>query len=216
MQECNVAAGKIETASSQVALSAASGQGAAKQYAAYIGLDVHKETIAVAVAEPGRGEPIYRGEIANTPKKVERLIAKLSEAYDGGLLLFCYEAGPCGYGLYRQLIASGHDCQVVAPSQIPKKAGERIKTDRRDALKLARLLHSGDLTGVWVPDQEREEGKRRGIQLGEANMLLFQLEQKFGSIPDPVRHRIQIADSDTLLRWSGRVLTEDSIDEVLR
>jgi transposase len=156
MQECNVAAGEIETASSQVALSAASGQGAAQQYAAYIGLDVHKETIAVAVAEPGRGEPIYRGEIANTPKKVERLIAKLSEAYDGGLLLFCYEAGPCGYGLYRQLIASGHDCEVVAPSLIPQKAGERIKTDRRDALKLARLLRSGDLTAVWVPDREQE------------------------------------------------------------
>jgi transposase len=110
----------------------------------------------VAVADPGRGEPIYRGEIANTPKKVEKLIAQLSAAYDGGLLLFCYEAGPCGYGLYRQLIASGHDCQVVAPSLIPKKAGERIKTDRRDALKLARLLRSGDLTAVWVPDREQE------------------------------------------------------------
>jgi transposase len=156
MQECNAATHRIETASSPVALSAASGKGAAKQHAAYIGLDVHKETIAVAVAEPGRGEPIYRGEIANTPKKVAQLIGKLSEAYDSGLLLFCYEAGPCGYGLYRQLIASGHDCQVVAPSQIPKKAGERIKTDRRDALKLARLLRSGDLTAVWVPDREQE------------------------------------------------------------
>ena len=93
---------------------------------------------------PRRG----RGKIANTPKKVEKLIAKLSEAYDGGLLVFCYEAGPCGYVLYRQLIASGHDCQVVAPSRIPKAAGERIKTDRRDALKLARLLRSGDLSGI--------------------------------------------------------------------
>nr|WP_240906086.1 IS110 family transposase [Thiorhodococcus mannitoliphagus] len=119
-------------------------------------MDVHKETIAVAVAEPGRDEPIYRGEIANTPKKVEKLIAKLSDAYDGGLLLFCYEAGPCGYGLYRQLIASGHDCEVVAPSKIPKAPGDRIKTDRRDALKLARLLRSGDLTAVWVPDREQE------------------------------------------------------------
>jgi transposase len=156
MQECNAATNRTETASSQVALSAASEKGAGKQYAAYIGLDVHKETIAIAVAEPGRGEPMYRGEIANTPKKVEKLIAQLSEAYDGGLLLFCYEAGPCGYGLYRQLIGSGHDGQVVAPSLIPKKAGERIKNDRRDALKLARLLRSGDLTAVWVPDQEQE------------------------------------------------------------
>ncbi|WP_242513225.1 IS110 family transposase [Halochromatium salexigens] len=163
MQECNAAVQQIETASSPIALSAASGKGAAKQYAAYIGLDVHKETIAVAVAEPGRDEPLYRGEIANTPKKVERLIAQLSEAYDGGLLLFCYEAGPCGYGLYRQLIASGHDCEVVAPSLIPQKAGERIKTDRRDALKLARLLRSGDLTAVWVPDQEQERKARQQL-----------------------------------------------------
>jgi transposase len=153
MQEFNAATHRIETAST---LATVLGVGQEKAHAAYVGLDVHKETIAVAVAEPGRGEPIYRGEIANTPKKVEKLIAKLSEAYDGGLLLFCYEAGPCGYGLYRQLIASGHDCEVVAPSKIPKAAGERIKTDRRDALKLARLLRSGDLTAVWVPDREQE------------------------------------------------------------
>jgi len=156
MQECNAAEQRIETSSSVSALSASGGLGEAQDHAAYIGLDVHKDTIAVAVAEPGRQEPIYRGEIANTPKKVERLITKLSEAYDGGVLLFCYEAGPCGYGLYRQLIASGHDCQVVAPSKIPKVAGERIKTDRRDALKLARLLRSGDLSAVWVPDREQE------------------------------------------------------------
>jgi len=153
MNEFNPAMHQLEATSALATVLAAERQ---DKHAAYIGLDVHKETIAVAVAEPGRGEPIYRGEIANTPKKVERLIAKLSEAYDGGVLLFCYEAGPCGYGLYRQLIASGHDCQVVAPSQIPKKAAERIKTDRRDALKLARLLRSGDLTAVWVPDQEQE------------------------------------------------------------
>jgi transposase len=121
-----------------------------------VGLDVHKETIAVAVAEPGRAEPIYRGEIANKPKTVEKLLAKLSADYDGGLLLFCYEAGPCGYVLYRQILGCGHDCQVVAPSRIPKAPGERIKNDRRDALKLARLLRAGDLTAVWVPDQEQE------------------------------------------------------------
>lgn len=123
---------------------------------AYVGLDVHKETIAIAVAEPGRQEPVYEGEIANTPKRVERKIQQLSERYGGGLLQFVYEAGPCGYGLYRQLLASGHDVQVVAPSRIPKAPGERIKTDRRDALKLARLARSGDLTPVWIPDTEQE------------------------------------------------------------
>ena len=125
-------------------------------YGAYIGLDVHKETIAVAVARPGRGEPEYRGEIANAPKALQKWLARLNEAFGGTLLLFCYEAGPCGYGLYRWLTEAGHDCQVVAPSLIPKKAGERIKTDRRDALKLARLLRSGELTAVWVPDKEQE------------------------------------------------------------
>ncbi|MEX0828186.1 MAG: IS110 family transposase [Haliea sp.] len=123
---------------------------------AYVGLDVHKETIAISVAEAGRQEPSYEGEIANTPKRVERKIQQLSERYGGGLLQFVYEAGPCGYGLYRQLLASGHDVQVVAPSRIPKAPGERIKTDWRDALKLARLARSGDLTSVWVSDTEQE------------------------------------------------------------
>ena len=125
-------------------------------HTAYVGLDVHKETIAISVADSRRQEPVYEGEIANTPKRVERKIQQLSERYGGGLLQFVYEAGPCGYGLYRQLLASGHDVQVVAPSRIPKAPGERIKTDRRDAIKLARLARSGDLTPVWVPDTEQE------------------------------------------------------------
>ena len=94
----------------------------------------------MALAEPGRAEPMYRGEIANKPKSIEKLIAKLSEAYDGALLQFCYEAGPCGYVLYRQILACGHDCQVVAPSRIPRTPADRIKTDRRDALKLAKQV----------------------------------------------------------------------------
>ena len=126
------------------------------RYSAFIGLDVHKETIAVAVALPGRDEPQYQGEIAHEPKAIQKWLDRLSAEFGGALLLFCYEAGPCGYGIYRQLIAAGHDCQVVAPSLIPKKPGERVKTDRRDALKLARLLRAGDLTAVWVPDAEQE------------------------------------------------------------
>ena len=125
-------------------------------YGAFIGLDVHKETIAVAVALPGRGEPAYRGEIKNEPKAVKKWLDRLSAEFDGVMLLFCYEAGPCGYVLHRQIVELGHECLVVAPSLIPKQPGERIKTDRRDALKLARLLRSGDLTAVWVPDAEQE------------------------------------------------------------
>ena len=135
------------------ALNAAAGS---SRYAGCIGLDVHKESIAVAVALPGRDEPQYRGEIKHEPKALQRWLGRLNDEFGGAVLLFCYEAGPCGYGLYRQLIAAGHGCQVVAPSLIPKKPGERIKTDRRDALKLARLLRAGDLTAVWVPDAEQE------------------------------------------------------------
>jgi len=126
------------------------------RYVAYIGLDTHKDFISVAMARPGRGAPLSRSEIANTPKALDKLVRRLCEEFGGGLLLFCYEAGPCGYGVYRQILALGHDCQVVAPSLIPKKPGERIKTDRRDAQKLARYLRSGELTPVWVPDTEQE------------------------------------------------------------
>ena len=129
---------------------------APSDYPGYIGLDVHKETIAISIARAGRADPAYQGEMANRPNKIAKLVAKLNREYDGQVLQVCYEAGPCGYGLYRQLIELGHDCQVVAPSLIPKKPGARIKTDRRDANQLARQLRSGDLTPVWVPDEEQE------------------------------------------------------------
>jgi len=153
MKEFNAEAVRIETAS---ALEAVRPAQAGRKYPAYIGLDVHKETIAVAVARVGRAAPESRGEIANKPKTVAKLVERLNQEFDGEVLLFCYEAGPCGDGLYRQLLALGHDCQVVAPSLIPKKPGERIKTDRRDACKLAGTLRSADLTAVWVPDEEQE------------------------------------------------------------
>jgi transposase len=125
-------------------------------YPAFIGLDVHSQTIAVAVAISGRDEPEFRGEIANKPKSVAKLIKQLNTEFAGEVLLFCYEAGPCGYRLYRQILESGHECQVVAPSKIPSKPGERVKTDRRDALKLSKYLRSADLKPVWVPDEEQE------------------------------------------------------------
>jgi transposase len=153
MKEFNAEALGIETAS---ALETVLQTQAARKYPAYSGLDVHKETIAVAVARAGREAPESRGEIANKPKTVAKRVERLNQEFDGEVLLFCYEAGPCGYGLYRQLLALGHDCQVVAPSLIPRKPGERIKTDRGDARKLAQALRSGDLTAVWVPDEEQE------------------------------------------------------------
>ena len=125
-------------------------------YGAYVGLDVHKDTIAVAVASAGREPPRYRGQIANRHNAVAKLARRLAGEHGGEVLLFCYEAGPCGYGVHRQLGELGFDCEVVAPSRIPKTPGERIKTDRRDACKLSRLLRSGELTAVWVPDEEHE------------------------------------------------------------
>jgi transposase len=153
MKEFNPEAVRFETAS---ALKTVMHAQASHKYPAYIGLDVHKETIVVAVARAGRDTPESREEIANKPKAIAKLVERLDREFDGEVLLFCYEAGPCGYGLYRQLLELGHDCQVVAPSLIPKKPGDRIKTDRRDACKLARTLRNGDLTAVWVPDEEQE------------------------------------------------------------
>ena len=121
----------------------------------YVGLDVHKETIAVALAEAGLREDVREhGKIANTAAALKALTEKLSGKKRG--LRFCYEAGPCGYGIQRQLSAMGHECAVVAPSLIPRKPGDRIKTDRRDAINLARLHRAGELTPVWVPDQAHE------------------------------------------------------------
>lgn len=133
-----------------------SSQGTQIDYAGYVGMDVHKDTIAVAVALPGRTQGVHRGVIRNTTKAVNSLLQRLSEEFEGQLLLFGYEAGPCGNGLYRQMIGLGHDCQIVAPSLMPKKPGERIKTDRRDAIKLAQCLRSGDTTPIWVPDEVHE------------------------------------------------------------
>jgi len=125
-----------------------------KEFSKYVGLDTHKETIAVAVADALGGKPRYYGEIANTPEEIRKLVRKLCP--DGEVLSFCYEAGPCGYELYRQISQLGHHCSVVAPSLIPTKPGERVKTDRRDSEKLSRLDRAGELTPVWVPDQEQE------------------------------------------------------------
>jgi transposase len=118
----------------------------------FIGLDVHAETIAVAVAE-GRDRVRSLGTIANRPEAVRRLLGKLGKLTE---LQICYEAGPTGYALYWQLTQLGVRCEVIAPSLVPIKSGDRIKTDRRDAERLARSYQAGDLTPVWVPDAKHE------------------------------------------------------------
>lgn len=118
----------------------------------FIGLDVHAETIAVAAAEPA-GEVRSVGVIPNRIESIRKLVKKLGPVKQ---LRVCYEAGPTGYVVYWQLTALGVKCEVVAPTLVPVKAGDRVKTDRRDALKLARSYRAGDLTPVWVPDAAHE------------------------------------------------------------
>jgi len=121
----------------------------------FVGLDTSKLRNAVAIAEGGRrGEVRYFGEIDNSAEAVRRLVKKLSSKH--GRLTFCYEAGPTGYGLYRLIRGLGHECLVAAPSLIPKKPGDRVKTNKRDAKALAKLLRAGELTAVWVPDERHE------------------------------------------------------------
>src|SRR3954451_18159761 len=110
----------------------------------FVGLDVHKATVCIAVAEGGRGGEVRQlGVFENRPEILNKVVSRLSNG--GRRLSFCYEAGPCGYGLHRLLTGYEHECIVVAPSLIPMKAGDRVKTDRRDALMLAKLNRAGEL-----------------------------------------------------------------------
>lgn len=118
---------------------------------AFVGFDTSKSRNSVAIADGGRGGEVrFLGEIDNTPAATAKLVRKLASRYKR--LTFCYEAGPTGYGLHRQIKGLGFECVVVAPSLIPKRPGDKVKTNRRDALSLAKLLRADELTAVWVPD----------------------------------------------------------------
>jgi len=122
---------------------------------AFVAFDTSKRRNAVAIAEPGQaGEVRFLGEIDNTAAATARLVRKLAQKY--GRVAFCYEAGPTGDGLFRHITSLGQECAVVAPSLIPKRAGDRVKTNRRDALDLVRQFRAGTLTAVWVPDPRHE------------------------------------------------------------
>jgi len=121
----------------------------------FVGLDVHKDSIAVAHAQEHRADPpVFVGSIGTRQADLDKMIRRLQTKT--AHLVFAYEAGPCGYTLHRYLTGQGLDCTVVAPSLIPRKPGARVKNDRRDAVELARLLRSGDLTNVYVPRVEDE------------------------------------------------------------
>ncbi|MEK4005251.1 IS110 family transposase [Paenibacillus sp. FSL H3-0333] len=123
----------------------------------YIGLDVSKAKIAVAIADEGRGEPRFWGIIEHTRERILKLLQQLQGSGESRVELdVCYEAGPTGYMLHRWLLEAGMACTVVAPSLIPQRAGDRIKTDKRDALRLAQLFRAGELTGIYIPSPEEE------------------------------------------------------------
>jgi transposase len=122
----------------------------------FVGLDAHAESTAIGIAEAGRAAARFVGTVGAKPAELIRALGKLGKP---GSLLIVYEAGPCGYGLARELAAAGYRCEVIAPSKIPRKAGDRVKTDRRDALMLASLARAGELVAVTIPD-DRDEAIR--------------------------------------------------------
>jgi transposase len=179
-----------------------------KQFSKYVGLDVHKETIAVSVAEANESEVRYHGEIANTPEALDKLVRQLRKG--DAELSFCYEAGPCGYGIYRQLSDLGWDCKVVAPSLIPKKAGDRIKTDRRDSLMLARLLRAKELTAVWVPDGAQEA--LRDLTRAREDMKHLQRQAKQRLLAFLLRHGKRYSGKSNWTQAHYRWLEEVKFD----
>ena len=147
----------------------------------FIGLDTHKEFNEVAYIEEHRGaQPVHLGRIPSSKVAVQKLVRQFESKYPGATLHFVYEAGPCGYWIYRLITSLGHCCYVVAPSLIPKKSGEKIKTDKRDALKLSKLLKSEDLTPIYVPEPEdeavRDLSRAREVAMKDLKDAKYQLK----------------------------------------
>src|SRR5436309_11185242 len=166
----------------------------------YLGLDVHAETIAAAIAEPD-GEVRALGILPNRPEAITKLIRKLEPRHG---LHACYEAGPCGYVLYWQLTQLGVHCDVVAPTLVPTKPGDRIKTDRRDAARLARCYRNGDLTAVWVPDAAHEALRDLVRAREDAKQDQQRARQRLGKFL--LRHGRQ-APADIKKKWTAKYMT---------
>jgi transposase len=173
----------------------------------YIGMDVHKDAIAVAyVAKDHDAEVVYLGTIGTRHCDIDKLIRNMQSK--AKQLIFVYEAGPCGYWLSRYLRKKGYACWVVAPSLIPKKAGDRVKTDRRDAVQLARLMRSGDLTPVYVPKEEdeaiRDLTRARDDALCDLKAAKFRL--KAFLLRQDIRYTGQANWGPAHLRWLSEVV----------
>jgi transposase len=182
----------------------------------YVGLDVHKESIAVAYAPEERGaEVVFLGTIGTRQCDIDKLIRTLTSK--ATQLVFVYEAGPCGYWLYRYLTRKHLTCWVVAPSCVPKKAGDRVKTDRRDATQLARLRRSGDLTPVYVPAVEDEairdltrarEDAIRDLKAAKSRLKAFRLRQD-------IRYEGRATWGPAHLRWLAEVVCPTPAQQIV-
>ena len=168
----------------------------------FIGMDVHKESIEIAIADDGpQGEVRRYGRIGGSIDALKKTVRKLVST--GKSLHFCYEAGPCGYELYRYLTDAGHICIVVAPSLIPKKPGDKVKTDKRDAIQLVRLFRAGELTPVYVPDREDEAMRDLSRAREDAMIIQKSARQRLKSFL--LRHNIRYQGranwGEKHLRW---------------
>lgn len=173
----------------------------------FVGLDTSKLKISVAIAASDRGGEVrFYGDIGSDPGSVASMVAKLAKR--GAVLRFCYEAGPTGYDLYRQITGLGHDCMVVAPSLIPRRPGDRVKTNRRDAVSLARLHRAGELTPVWVPDATHEAMRDLVRARDAANDALRRTRQQLQSFL--LRHGRIFTGRSPWTRAHTRWLTEQS------
>jgi transposase len=182
----------------------------------YIGMDVHKEAIAVAyVAKDHDADVIYLGTIGTRHVDIDNLIRKVQSKAKH--LIFVYEAGPCGYWLYRYLTKKGYVCWVVAPSLIPKKAGDRVKTDRRDAMQLARLMRSGDLTPVYVPQVQdeaiRDLTRAREDTIRDLKAAKFRL--KAFLLRHDIRYTGRATWSPAHLRWLSEVVCPTPAQQIV-
>jgi len=166
----------------------------------FVGLDVHKDSIAVAVAEAGRAPARLVGSIAHDVGKLRKLLARYGEP---GTVQVVYEAGPTGYGLQRELARRGYHCQVIAPSLIPKRAGDRIKTDRRDGLRLAELTRAGELHAIWIPDPADEAIRDLARAREDAVNARTQVRQQLKGflLRHDVRYTGKTSWSKTYYRW---------------
>jgi transposase len=182
----------------------------------YIGMDVHKDTIAVAyVAKAHDAEVVFLGTVGTRHCDLDQLIRKMPSKAKH--LIFVYEAGPCGYWLYRYLSKKGDDCWVVTPSLIPKKPGDRVKTDRRDAVQLARLVRSGDLTAVYVPTVEDEAIRdlTRAREDAISNLKDAKLRLKAFLLRHDIRSTGRATWGPAHLRWLSEVVCQTPAQQLV-